>query len=242
MLPISAPMAAQAATTKPALTIYHIEGRRSQRIVWLCEELGIPYELKFKRGDVMGSLLAIREVNPLMPMAPTIIIDNAVMVESGAIVEYLVQRFGNGKLVPPKDSSDYRDYLMWLHFAEGTALSRMTLDMQRMALKGEKTITPNTRPGSDFHPIGTVEVLNFIEAYLNKHPYFGGQSFSAADIMMHAITAQQKNLPGIDMSAYPKFAAWRKTVESRPAFARTSEVALPDGKSPDGLGVQAPGK
>ncbi|HKQ84303.1 MAG TPA: glutathione S-transferase family protein [Steroidobacteraceae bacterium] len=241
-VPVNYAAAAEKAAAKPALTIYHIEGRRSQRVVWLCEELGIPYQLEFKRGDIAGSMEAIRAVNPLMPVAPTVRIDDSIMVESGAILEYLVQKYGHGKLAPAMGSEDYRDYLMWLHFSEGSAMPRMLSDLQRMMLKGEKTITPNVFPGSNFQLVGSVEILKFIEAYLAEHPYFGGQSFSAADIMMHFVAVAGDQLPGIDMSAYPHFRAWRKTVESRPAFARTTTVALPDGKSPDGRGVQGPQK
>src|SRR5277367_4820859 len=74
------------------LTIYHIEGRRSERIVWLCEELGIPYKLEYKRGDIAASMKTIHDVSPLMPVAPTVRIGNQVMVESGAIIELILAR------------------------------------------------------------------------------------------------------------------------------------------------------
>lgn len=240
--PVTQARAAEQAAAKSAVTIYHIEGRRSQRVVWLCEELGIPYELRFKRGDILGSMEDIRAVNPLMPVAPVVVIDGSAMVESGAILEYLVQRHGKGKLAPALESKDYRDYLQWLHFAEGSALPRLSLDIQRMTLQGGKTITPNVVPNSKIQLVGSVEVLKFIEDHLTQHPYFGGQAFSAADIMMHLVAVVATGLPGIDLNAYPRFVAWRKTVESRPAYARTSSVALPDGKSPDGRGIPAPQK
>lgn len=234
--------AVEASVGKPALTIYHVEGRRSQRVVWLCEELGIPYELSFKRGDIQGSMDAIRAVNPLMPVAPTVRIDGTVMVESGAILEYLVQKHGNGKLAPALSSADYPHYLMWLHFAEGSAMPRMYGDMQRMMLKGEKSISPNVFPGMKQPLVGTLEVLKFVETHLAAHPYFGGESFSAADIMMHLVAVMAGNLPGVDMAQYPRLAAWRQTVEARPAFARASAAALPDGKAPDGMGIPGPKK
>ena len=238
-------MATHAATetaAKPALTIYHVEGRRSQRVIWLCEELGIPYELSFKRGDIQGSMDAIRAVNPLMPVAPTVRIGDTLMVESSAILEYLVQKHGNGKLAPALSSKDYPHYLMWLHFAEGSAMPRMSSDMQRMMLKGEKAITPNVYPGAKQPQVGTLEVLKFAESHLAAHPYFGGASFSAADIMMHALPVMAGSLPGIDMAQYPRLVAWRQTVEARPAFLRASAAALPDGKAPDGMGIPGPKK
>lgn len=234
--------AATETAAKPAFTIYHVEGRRSQRVIWLCEELGIPYELSFKRGDIQGSMDAIRAVNPLMPVAPTVRFGDTVMVESSAILEYLVQKHGNGKLAPALNSKDYPHYLMWLHFAEGSAMPRMSSDMQRMMLKGEKAITPNVFPGVKQPLVGTLEVLKFAEAHLAAQPYFGGASFSAADIMMHVVPVMAGNLPGVDMAQYPRLVAWRQTVEARPAFLRASAAALPDGKAPDGMGIPGPKK
>lgn len=223
----------------PPLTIYHIEGRRSQRVVWLCEEIGLPYKLSFRRGDIGASAEAIRAVNPLMPVAPTIRYGDRIMVESGAILELLASRHGQGRLSPQLSSSDYPDYLLWLHFAEGSAMTRFSADTQRMRLSGGKTITPNIFPGTSYQLVGTLEVLKFIEAYLSEHPYFGGQQFSAADIMMHFPAVMAAQIPGVNMADYPRFAAWRNTVESRPAFVRATAAALPDGKSPDQRGVQA---
>jgi glutathione S-transferase len=180
---------AAADAAKPALTIYHVEGRRSQRVIWLCEELGIPCQLSFKRGDILGSMDAIRAVNPLMPVAPTVRIDDTVMVESGAIL-----------------------------------------------------VTPNVFPGVQQPLVGSLEVLKFAEAHLAEHPYFGGASFSAADIMMHLVAVMASNLPGVDMTQYPLLVAWRQTLETRPAFLRASAAALRDGKAPDGRGIPAPKK
>lgn len=84
----------------PEITIYHLEGRRSERIVWLMEELGLPYKLVFTRGDLAKSMAAIRAVNPGMPVAPTVTIGNEVMTESGAIIETIINRYAPGKLTP----------------------------------------------------------------------------------------------------------------------------------------------
>ena len=112
----------------PALTIYHIEGRRSERIVWLCEELGLPYKLEYKRGDVPGSMQTIREVSPLMPVAPTVRYGDQVIVESAGIIEMLLARHGGGRLRPAVDSPDYPYYLQWMHYAEGSFASRLIAD------------------------------------------------------------------------------------------------------------------
>jgi glutathione S-transferase len=110
------------------VTIYHIEGRRSFRVIWLCEELGIPHDLVFKPGDVLGSMVQLREEYPLMPMAPTIRLGGEFMVESGAILDVLVARCGRGHLIPPVQANDYLKHTQWMHFAEATAMNRMATD------------------------------------------------------------------------------------------------------------------
>ena len=83
------------------LKIYHIEGRRSERIIWFCEEVGLPYKLIFKPGDFEGSMALIKEINPLMPLAPTVQIgDEEPMMESGAILQLLQERYAPGRLEP----------------------------------------------------------------------------------------------------------------------------------------------
>lgn len=224
---------------EPKLTIYHIEGRRSHRVVWLCEEIGMPYKLAFTRGDMASSMQAIREVSPLIAMAPTITYGDAVLVESGAILEFLLSEHGEGLLAPERTSPDYPYYLMWLHFAESTAMPRLSLQQQRMILSGQEKIAPHVFPGTSFRMVGTEEVLQFVENWLVDNEYFGGQIFSAADIMMYFYAIAIEQTPGgVDLSPYPKFVAWRENVESRAAYQRMLEVSLPDGKSPDGRGLQ----
>src|SRR5215207_5195127 len=97
----------RAAAPLPDITIYHLEGRRSERIVWLMEELGLPYKLEFKRGDLAGSMASIKAINPGMPVAPTVKYGDQVIVESGAIIETILNRHAPGKLQPALDSPDY---------------------------------------------------------------------------------------------------------------------------------------
>ena len=111
---------AQGAAAMPEFTIYHLEGRRSERLVWLMEELGLDYNLQYTRGDLGASMAAIRAINPDMPVAPTVTYDGQVLVESGAIIEMILARHGNGRLVPPLDSPDFATHLMWIHYSEGS--------------------------------------------------------------------------------------------------------------------------
>jgi glutathione S-transferase len=206
------------------LTIYHIEGRRSERIVWLCEELGLPYKLEYKRGDIAASMKSIHDVSPLMPVAPTVRIGDQVMVESGAIIELILARAGNGRLEPAVNSPDYPYYLQWMHFAEGSFAARAIADYRVALIQGK----PKT-PAGGYKLVDTEAVLAFMEDFLSKHPYFGGSAFSGADIMMLFPTNLTEAFNVADLSPYPHIIAWRNDVQSRPAYKKMLEVARPDG-------------
>jgi glutathione S-transferase len=206
------------------LTIYHIEGRRSERIVWLCEELGLPYKLEYKRGDIAGSMKAIHDVSPLMPVAPTVRIGDQVMVESGAIIELILARAGNGRLEPAVNSPDYPYFLQWMHFAEGSFAARAIADYRVDLIQGKPKA-----PAGGYKLVDTEGVLAFMEDFLSKHPYFGGAAFSAADIMMVFPTDFTQTLNIADLSAYPHVVAWLAQVEGRPAYKKMLAIARPDG-------------
>jgi len=207
------------------LTIYHLEGRRSERIVWLCEELGLTYTLKYKTGDLRGSMATIRELNPLMPVAPTVTINGLVMVESGAILELLVDRYAPGQLVPDIASADYMYYLQWMHFAEGSYASRSITEFV-----GNRIRTGANLPKPP--PSGLVDmpkVLSFLDAYLSEHPYFGGEEFSLADIMMLFPTDLTEAWKIADLSSYTHLLAWREKVKGRPGYQKMLASARPNG-------------
>jgi glutathione S-transferase len=219
-------IAADPKAAAPALdlTIYHIEGRRSERIVWLCEELGLPYKLEFKRGDVAGSMQTIRSVNPSMPVAPTVKYGDQIMVESGAIIEMLLARHGNGKLMPAVNSPDFLPYLTWMHFAEGSFASRAIADYRVTMLQGRQTPAAG-RP----RLVDAEAVVKYADDFLAKNPYFGGKEFSAADIMMVFPVNFAGGLNIVDMTMFPNVLKWREKVESRPAYKRMLAAARPDG-------------
>ncbi|WP_293679000.1 glutathione S-transferase family protein [uncultured Phenylobacterium sp.] len=217
-----APAAARAATGKggamPPVTIYHLEGRRSERIVWLMEELGLPYRLEFKRGDLGASMAAIRAINPIVPMAPTVQYGDQVLVESGAIIELILERHGGGRLQPAKDSADYPHHLMWMHYAEGSLAPRIFSDYRAWMA------APPTRRS----PLVDSEAsVQFAEEFLGKHPWFGGAEFSGADIMMLFPLNVGGVLNIFDTAQFPKVAAWKAKVEARPAYQRMVAKARP---------------
>ena len=162
------------------IVIHHIEGRRSERIAWLCEEFGWPYELKYVPGDLIASLDALGEAH-VMRMAPIVEDGPLKMVESGAILEYLLLRYGGGRFRPADDAPEIADYLQWLHFSEGSGMFRALIE--RMILQ----LTDNNPPEDIAYVYvgGSRRVLDFAEAALAESPYFAGREFTAADIMMH---------------------------------------------------------
>ena len=207
----------------PKIVIYHAEGRRSERVVWLCEELGLPYELKFRRGDVAGSFEDIFAVNPGMRVAPTVFYNDELLVESGAILEVILDRNGGGRLVPPVNSSDYGLHLKFMHFAEGTLASDVIADY-RVA-----RATDGKAPRGEKETDGQ-RAMRFAEDHLAKYPWFGGSEFTAADIMMVFPISYAIRMNVADPAKYPHIAAWQQKVESRPAFKRMLAIARPDGR------------
>lgn len=226
-MPVACTSAAPANTvvekTTPKIVIYHAEGRRSERVVWLCEELGLPYELKYRRGDVAGSFEDIYAVNPGMRVAPTVFYNGELLVESGAILQFIMDRNGGSRLMPPVNSPDYASYLRFMHYAEGTLASDVVADY-RVA-----RATDNMAPRGEKETDGQ-RAMRFADDFLAKHPWFGGAEFTAADIMMVFPISYAIRMNVADPAKYPHIAAWQVKVEDRPAFKRMLAIARPDGR------------
>jgi glutathione S-transferase len=212
----------QTSAAAPTIVIYHAEGRRSERVVWLCEELGLPYELKFRRGDVAGSFADILAVNPGMRVAPTVFYNGELLVESGAILELLLDRHGAGRLVPNVASPDYPTHLKFMHYAEGTLASDAVADYRVARATDGKAPRGAETDGQ--------RAMRFAEDHLAKHPYFGGSVFTSADIMMVFPISYALRMNVADPAKYPNIAAWQTKVEARPAFQRMLAKARPDGR------------
>jgi glutathione S-transferase len=194
---------------------------------------------------VLGSLIQLRKEYPLMPMAPTVRLRGELMVESGAILDVLVARYGKGRLIPPLESSDYLKHAQWMHYAEATAMSRMATDRFVAFATGVevRTLPVGYRLGEPLDKpalVGSRGIFDYIEDYLSMNPYFGGGEFTAADIMMHYAVRGAKLLVWIDASDYPHIADWKKKVEARPAFERATKAALPGGADEFGLPIGSP--
>jgi glutathione S-transferase len=212
--------AATAAMPLPEITIYHLENRRSERIVWLMEELGMPYKLVFTRGDLAASMAEIRKVNPGMPVAPTVTIGDQVTTESGAIIETIINRYAPGQLTPDLASEDYTNHMMWMHHSEGSLAGRLIADYRVWM------INP---PTARSRMVDSEAEYQFAEDYLAKHPWFGGAEFSAADIMMVFPLNFGMALNIVDKEQFPNINAWKAKIEARPAYQRMLAKARPDG-------------
>lgn len=204
----------------PMLKIYHLEGRRSERLVWLMEELNMPYQLIFERGDLAGSMANIKKINPDMPMAPTVMLGDQILVESGAIIELILDRYAPDQLQPALDSPDYPYHLMWMHYAEGTLAARVFSDY-RAWMKEPPTVRSRL--------VDSEATVQFAENYLAEHEWFGGEDFSAADIMMMFPLNVATSLNIVDEQQFSRVAAWKKKAEARPAYQRMLAKARPDG-------------
>lgn len=231
------------------IIIRHIEGRRSERVVWLLEELGVPYELDFIQGDILGSLLALEQYHE-MRMTPIVQDGNVVMIESSAILEYVLAKYGKGSgLRPSEDSAAFPAYLEFLHFAEGTAMAKIFSDVaERQMAKalGDAGVEPPATPklpGLAGSRTGAQRVLHYAENTLAKRPYFAGDQFTAADIMMHfplkigaaIATGSQFNIKVIQntdnayLDTFPHVKRFLERMAVRPAFQRAMKATMPKG-------------
>lgn len=220
LLPAASQAQTPGAIPLPDITIYHLEGRRSERIVWMMEELGLPYELVYTRGDLAASMASIRALGHEMPMAPTVVYGDQIIVESGAIMEMIMDRHAPDKLKPALDSDHYPTYLMWMHYAEGSLAARLFSDYRAWSIQ----------PPTQRSPLVDSEaVVQFADNFLAENPWFGGDEFSAADIMMMFPLNVATNLGLVDEAQFPHVAAWKVKTTARPAYQRMLEKARPDG-------------
>ncbi len=210
------------------IVVHHLERSRSQRIVWLLEELGQAYEVKRYARDKRTMLAprALRSVHPL-GKAPVVVDGQTILIESGAIIDTLIDRYGEGKGLRPAPGTPERvAYTTFLHLAEGSLMPPLVtrLIFATMAAKAPRLARPLVRlvtaPVGALYLKPTIErALDFLEAELAKRPWFAGDTFSAADIQMSvpvAMAVERKR--GRGDKARPKLADWLARVRARPAY------------------------
>ena len=217
------------------IVVHHLNNSRSQRVLWLLEELGVPYEIKKYQRDP-ETMLAPPELQKVHPLgkSPVITDDGATLAETGAIIEYLVERYGNGRLVPAAGTPERLRYRYWLHFAEGSAMPPLLLKLIFERLKTTKMpffAKPIARGIAGKVLGGMVDPnlkrqLDFMEGELNKSEWFAGGEFSAADIQMSFPVEAAKQRAGLDASR-PKLMAYLGRIHARPAYQRALERGGP---------------
>jgi len=210
------------------ITVHHLENSRSQRVLWLLEELGVDYEVKLYKRDKETSLAPpeLKQVHPL-GKSPVIDDDGLVIAETGAIVEYLVEKFGRGALAPPPGSPEKLRYTHWLHFAEGSAMSQLLLKLFFSRIKESKMpffAKPIARNIADKVLDGYVEPninaqLDYMETELGRSEWFAGDQLTAADIMMSFPLEGAATRGGLD-ARYPHLTAFLARIHDRPGYKR----------------------
>ena len=208
------------------LTVHHLNNSRSQRVLWLLEELELPYEIKFYERDPVTRLAppALRAFHPL-GKSPVLVDGDVTVAETGAIVEYLVEKSG-GRLRPEAGTPDRRRWTYWLHFAEGSMMPPLLLDFVLASASGRapehlreaaKAATEGVRQGYVAPNLKTM--FDFVEAELARSPWFAGEEFSAADVMM-SFPLETAGARGDSFKARPKLAAFLERIHARPAYRR----------------------
>lgn len=216
------------------ITVHHLNNSRSQRVLWLLEELGLPYEIQHYQRDAKTSLAPpeLRQVHPL-GKSPVITDGGLTVAESGAILEYLVDKYGGGRLKPTGEQ-DLLHYRYYLHFAEGSAMPPLVMKLVFNKIKRSPMpffVKPIAKGIADKVLGGFVQPnidaqLKFVESELAARPWFAGAEFSAADVQM-SFAAEAWAARSGDMARYPKLQAFLKRIHARPAYKKALERGGP---------------
>ena len=218
------------------LTVHHLNNSRSQRVLWLLEELELPYEIVHYQRDprTMLAPASLRAVHPLGKSPVVTTDDGLTLAESGAIIETVIERYGHGRLAPAAGSPEAVRYRYWLHFAEGTAMSPLlmklifdrieTSRMPFFARPVAKAIAAKTK--SAFINPNIASHLNYMEAELGRSEWFAGDAFTGADIQMSFVVEGARARGGLDAKR-PKLMAYLERIHARPAYKRALERGGP---------------
>ncbi|KAI1387127.1 glutathione S-transferase [Hypoxylon trugodes] len=204
------------------LTVHHLGVSQSDRVVWLCEELGIEYE--FKKYD-RSPIMAPPEYKALHPLgsAPVIEDGEVKIAESGACVEYISQTYGNGRLTIAPGQKGYAEYLYWFHFANGTLQPALLLNLSlsRSGLGEDDEIVKRYEGRQK-------QILEFVDRRLSEVPWFAGDQFTVADIMNVCCLTTMRCFLKYDIGGYPNILAYLKRVAERDGYKRAMQKGDPD--------------
>ncbi|MBR1172468.1 glutathione S-transferase [Bradyrhizobium sp. KB893862 SZCCT0404] len=205
------------------LTVHHLGKSQSERIVWLCEELEIPYELKRYARDVT-TMLAPPDYKALHPIgaAPVITDGDLVLAESGAIVDYIMAKYGNGRLALRPDDADFAQFLYWFHFANGTLQAGMgrLMILNRLKLAEDNPMLVATRGRVD-------RAFELVDARVRDAEYLAGKTFTTADIMIGFSLTTMRYFQPYDVQRCPNVVRYLARIAARPAYRRAMEKGDP---------------
>ncbi len=217
------------------IVVHHLNNSRSQRVLWLLEELGVPYEIKHYQRDAKTMLAPpeLRKVHPL-GKSPVITDGDVTVAESGAIIEYLVSKYGQGRLIPPEGTPDRLRYTYWMHYAEGSAMPPLLMMLVFNFMPRQpmpffirplvRTIANNVKrsfiqPQLNLH-------FGFMNDELGKSKWFAGDAFTAADIQMSFPLEAGATRGGLD-EQWPRLADFLKRVHAMPSYQRALKKGGP---------------
>jgi len=205
------------------LIVHHLGKSQSERVVWLCEELEIPYELKCYARDAK-TMLAPADYKALHSIgsAPVINDGGLVLAESGAIVDYIVAKYGKGRLTLGAGDPDFAPFLYWFHFANGTLqanLGRLMI-LNRLKLADDNPILLATKARVD-------RAFELVEARTGEAAYLAGRAFTTADIMMGFSLTTMRYFQPYDLARYPNITGYLARIGARPAYRRAMEKGDP---------------
>ena len=205
------------------LTVHHLGKSQSERIVWLCEELEIPYELKRYTRDAT-TMLAPPDYKALHPIgaAPVITDGDLVLAESGAIVDYIMAKYGNGRLALRPDDADFAQFLYWFHFANGTLQAGMgrLMILNRLKLTDDNPMLVATRGRVD-------RAFDLVDARVRDADYLAGKTFTTADVMTVFSLTTMRYFQPYDLSRCPNVVRYLGRIGARPAYRRAMEKGDP---------------
>lgn len=200
------------------LIIHHLGGSQSERIVWLCEELSLPYDLiRYDRDpQTRAAPPAYKALHPAQT-APVISDGSVTLAETGAIMEYIARKYGDGRLMPGPDHPAFAPYLFWFHYANGSMMPAIMMDLvgQRLGAPAQKTGRTET-------------AFDLVEQRLGEAAWFAGDEFTAADIMMAFPLTTMRHYSRRDISDSPNLLAWLRRIGGRPAYRAAMARAEPD--------------
>jgi glutathione S-transferase len=211
------------------ITVHHLNNSRSQRVLWLLEELALPYEIvKYERDPkTLLAPAALRAIHPL-GKSPVITDGDATLAESGAILEYLVETYAKGTLAPAPGTPGYRDYRYFMHYAEGSLMPLLVMKLvfNKIRTDAPFLVRPIARAiagqvSKQFLDPNLAAHMAFLAEHLGKHAWFAGDAFSAADVQMSfSIEGAVARASG---GISPKLTEWLARIQARPAYRKAIE-------------------